>query len=204
MTTAIRFIIVLGLICLFMGGGVAVLYGTFQDRIAQKEAAALQEALGQVLPETAEAPELVAGSLDDGDYVFVARDESGTAVGYAAEGGAQGYSSVVRALVGTEADGRTIRRVVVLSQQETPGLGANVSLTRSKWTLWEKIGRMATGSAEDEPRENAFLDKFPGRTADRLGEVDAITAATITSDAVKAATVEALGRIAEAAANPSR
>lgn len=197
MKTAIRFVIVLGLICLVMGGGVAVLYATFTDRIARQEAEQFDVALRQVLP--AGDVQRVAGSPQQADDVYKATDAEGN-VFYAARGEAKGYSSTVKVLVGIRADDRTLHRVIVLDQQETPGLGANVSLTRSTWTLWEKIGR-AVGLIESrglEPFENPFLDAFSGRTADRLEKIDAMTAATITSDAVKSGVRQAARRITDA------
>ena len=188
MKQAIRFVIVLGSICLIMGSGVAIIYGGFKDKIARKERLQFESLLLQVLPtgQGFSAPEALPNAGD----VFVVKDSAGQPAAYAAEGAAQGYSSKVRVLVGAGADQQlTIRKVVIISQQETPGLGANISETRSRWTLWQKIGHELglSGEGEIEQRYNKFLDQFDGKTIKRLDEVDAITAATITSDAVKAA-----------------
>lgn len=193
MRTAVRFVVVLGLICLAMGGGVAVLYATFKERIEVKEQEQIRLALREVLPEGRVEP--MPGSAEKthtGWTVYRATaDDDGEALGYAAHGRAQGYSSTVKVLVGVAPDVRTIRRVVVLDQQETPGLGANVSVSESSYTLWQKIG--VQPASEPERRFNRFLDQFAAdaegnpRTVDALAGIDAMTAATITSDAVKTA-----------------
>ena len=203
MKQAIRFVVILGSICLIMGSGVAIIYAGFRDEIARKERLQFESLLLQVLPtgEGFSAPEPLPKAGD----VFVVKDSAGKPAAYAAEGAAQGYSSKVRVLVGAGADQQlTIRKVVVISQQETPGLGANISETRSKWTLWQKIGHELglSGEGQIEQRYNKFLDQFEGKTIKQLDEVDAITAATITSDAVKAAVRLAVERIRQAIQAP--
>lgn len=194
MRKIIQFIIVLGLICLFMGSGVAGLYTALKPRIDAKERKQFEQTLQQVLPEETDSFEEIG---DTG--VYVATDAEGDRVGYAARGGAQGYSSEVRVLVGTRADATlTIYRVRVLSQMETPGLGANVGQTTSEWTLWEKIGHTVGGDDAVEKRTNPFLSTFRQKTVDELGDIDAMTAATITSNATKQAVREAVGRIRSA------
>jgi electron transport complex protein RnfG len=118
MKQAIRFVIILGSICLIMGSGVAIIYAGFKDEIARKERLQFESLLLQVLPtgEGFSAPEPLPNAGD----VFVVKDSAGKPAAYAAEGAAQGYSSKVRVLVGAGADQEwTIRNVVVISQQET-------------------------------------------------------------------------------------
>ena len=110
-------------------------------------------------------------------------------------------------------DALSIRKVAVLAQQETPGLGTKIADSRSSWTLWEKIH--LARPAGDEELINDFMDQFsadkrnkkgrPPLTAAELDTVDAITAATITSNAVKNGVRDAVERIraARAAAKPS-
>ena len=187
MNTAIRFMIVLSVICVVMGGGVAIVYAIFQEPIREKRVEQYQATLKELFPQMAGSKVLAGQETEDfADDVTQVLSADGTVLGYAAQGHKQGYSSDVKVLVGFAVDGRTVQRVAILEQQETPGLGTNAALTRSKWTLWKKLWSTASGSAEVEPMENAFLDQFNNRTAQQFKEVDAITAATITSDAVKA------------------
>ena len=192
-----KFVVILSVACLVIGGGVAALYGVFCERIEQRELAIKEQAIQDVCPEGASVdPEHpVAGVPMAADAVYAARDSAGGTVAYVAQGEAQGYSSVIKVMVGVRAEDLAIIRVVVLSQQETPGLGATVGETRSTWTLWQKL----FGSSEAEQWVNAFLDQFTGKQAQEFPQIHSITAATITSNATKRAVEQALERIREAA-----
>jgi len=169
MKQAVRFVLILGIICLVMGSGVAMIYAHFKDTLAARDEAQRSALRLQVLPggQGYAAPEPVPGAAD----VFVVKRDDGTPAAYAAEGAAQGYSSTVRVMVGMAADEHlTLRKVVVLSQQETPGLGAKIEKpdTFSK----QFIGKSATspiGVAKGKPAGN---------------QVQAITGATVSSEAV--------------------
>ena len=187
MKTAIRFVVILGVICLVMGGGVAVLYATFEQQIAEKKAQQIEAARRAVLPPG--RVEQVPGSPDVSRSV----DDQGKVLGYAAPGEEKGYSSTVKILVGFKPDGQTIHKVAVIDQMETPGLGANVNLTQSSYTLWQKVRLQPT--REPEVSRNAFLDQFVDRNTQQLNEVDAIPAATITSNAVKNGVRQAADRV---------
>jgi len=109
-----------------------------------------------------------------GQYGILA---DGVQVGRAFMARKTGYGGAIDVLVGLETEG-TLRGIRVISQQETPGLGAKIT-------------------------EPAFLDQFSGLSVDELalrqhgGAVDAITGATISSstlvDAVKEVLLEQLG-----------
>jgi electron transport complex protein RnfG len=194
--TLVKFTVILGLICLLMGGGVAVLYGVWRDQIAERERAATQAAMLAVAPEGAEVDTAtpIAGSPGDSAAVYAARDPSGKTVGYVAGGGAQGYGGVVRVIVGAKATDLQIVAVVVVSHTETPGLGAHVAEHLSTYTLWQKL----FGADEAERFISPFLDRFRGKRRNEIPDIQAITAATITSNATKAAVAQALDRIRDA------
>jgi RnfABCDGE-type electron transport complex G subunit len=195
MKQAFRFVLILGVICLVMGSGVAMIYAHFKDTLAARDEQQRAALRLQVLP--GGPGYLPAEPLTGDPDVFVVKRADGTPAAYAAEGAAQGYSSTVRVMVGMNADEHlTLRKVVVLSQQETPGLGANISETKSTYNLWQKIG--VQPSNEPEATYNDFMDQFAAKSAEQLAEVDAMTAATITSNAVKAAVRQAVGRVRQA------
>ena len=85
---------------------------------------------------------------------------------------AVGYGGPIDILVGLEQD-NTLRGIEVISQKETPGLGAKIT-------------------------EAAFLHQFAGQAGETLaltkdgGTIDAITGATISSSAVVEAVKEAI------------
>jgi RnfABCDGE-type electron transport complex G subunit len=198
----LKFVVILALVCIVMGSGVAGLYGLWRGRIADREAAAQREAIQAVAPEgtTVDVAAPVAGEAGTPPAVYAARDAAGEAVAYVAAGAAQGYASIVRVMVGATPtpDGLAIHDVVVTAQAETPGLGAQVAEQRSTHTLWQKL----FGAEEPEQVFNPFLDRFEGKTARAVPDVQAITAATVTSNATKEAVQQALARIRETMEKP--
>jgi RnfABCDGE-type electron transport complex G subunit len=204
----VKFVVILSVACLVIGGGVAALYGLYRGDIERRELQIKREAIDAVCPEGASVdPEHpIAGVPMAADAVYAARDSTGRTVAYVAQGEAQGYSSVIKVMVGVRlvrrspkgeggAEDFAVIRVVVLSQQETPGLGATVGETRSTYTLWQKL----FGSSESEQWVNAFLDQFTGKQTQEFPQIHSITAATITSNATKRAVEQALERIRDAA-----
>jgi RnfABCDGE-type electron transport complex G subunit len=194
-----KFVVILSVACLVIGGGVAALYGVFRGDIERRDLRIKEQAIQDVCPEGAsvdpQAP--IAGAPMAADAVYAARDSAGRTVAYVAQGEAQGYSSLLKVMVGVRAEDLAVLRVVVLSQQETPGLGATVAEQKSNFTLWEKLfGPSKAGKTEQ--LINPFLDQFPGKKPEQFGQVQAITAATITSNATKRAVEQAVQRIRDA------
>ena len=102
------------------------------------------------------------------------RQKEGVLVGAAVEcSNSTGYGGEIRIIVGFEADG-TIRDYRVLKHQETPGLGAKMD----EWFRTEKNNQNIIGKS---PIRNKLQVKQDS------GDIDAITAATITSRAFLAA-----------------
>ena len=90
---------------------------------------------------------------------------------------ASGYGGTVKLLVGFDIAEKQVTGIKILSQAETPGLGANCANT---WFAERYMGKSA---AED-------LAVVKVETTDP-GEVQAITAATITSNGVTAGVIAA-------------
>jgi RnfABCDGE-type electron transport complex G subunit len=196
----LRFIIVLGLCCVVMGGGVAVLYAIFKEDLLKRDNETKEEAILAVCPAGAtvviEKP--LSGKPFGADAVYVAKTADGQPAAYIAGGAAPGYSGLVEVVISVSAKDRQIGRIVVVRQSETPGLGATVAETKSTWTLWDKL----LGGGQAERLINPFLDQFPGRKPDQFKDIHAITAATITSNATKRAAAQAYDRIREVVDKP--
>lgn len=118
--------------------------------------------------------------IESSGDVFVGRDASGVVSGYAAEGvDAGGYGGDIKLMVGFGADRKSVVRYITLFAAETPGLG------------------MKLNSPE-------FSGQFSGKDGSSLkvskegGEIEAITAATITSSAVCRAVENAQKKVASA------
>ena len=145
------------------------------SKIEEAKAAAAKRALAQVLPEfdTTERSEHTADELT---IVAHKATKGGEVVGYAIETSTKsGFSGLIRMMVGFDVEGR-ILNVNVLEQNETPGLGAKMT-----------------------EEGNPLLVSIQGKEASKInltvkkdgGDVDALTAATISSRAYAEAVARA-------------
>ena len=150
-----------------------------KEQIEKIAAITRENAAKAVMPATVakvEKRELRQG--DTTEDMYVGLDESGKAIAYAVPGKSEkGYGGTVKLMVGLTPD-RKVVSYRKLEANETPGLGA----------------KLATPE---------FSGQFGGRSALGLkvkkdgGDVEAITAATITSRAVCAAIADAASKLPE-------
>ena len=166
--TLINMFVALFVICVVSGGVLGVVYNATKDPIAAAETAKKTEAIKNVLPEFNELKEtMVMSALEDVEIPFyLAYDADNNFIGAAVETFTnKGFSGNISLMVGILADG-TLKNISVLQHAETPGLGSKMT-------------------------EPTFKDQFNGKKADSFnikvkkdgGDVDAITAATISSRA---------------------
>jgi len=137
--------------------------GRIEDQKAQKQ----QKAIMDVLPQKGEGAQ-IAEPEKVGDVVIYRATKDGKEIGAAVEVSEMGFGGAQKLMVGFDAEGKIVD-YAVLEHQETPGLG-------DKIVFWFKNA--------EKPGQNIL-----GREAKNLtvskdgGEVDAITAATISSRA---------------------
>ena len=161
-------VLVLGLVCLACS---AVLGGAYVITKAPIEAAAAaktQAAVAQVLPHF-ESLEYNADA-----HYYTAKDGEAV-VGYAIESTVVGFGGPLSLMVGVTVDG-VVYNTSVLSHSETPGLGAKCSTDAKFMDQWRGF----------DPAVKKLSVKKDG------GDVDAITASTITSRAYTLAVENAL------------
>ena len=154
-------------ICLVCSALLAGVYALTAEPIAAAAAAKNEAAIKQVLPDAAVTiEEERTVEMDGVTYTYnLAYDEPGNTVGCAINVSSLGFGGPISVKVGFDANG-VIWDTKVLSQSETPGLGAKCV-------------------------EPAFSDQFKGFDPAQKklsvkkdgGDVDAITASTITSRA---------------------
>ena len=211
----LRFSFVLGIIAVVTAFGVSGVYQVTRTRIEQKEKVAFDNALKAIFPEATAFAPLAAGNPAEGekpaawDQKGVARAmKDSTLLGYLAVGEKQGYSSKIKVLVACEPSG-AVKEVRVLYAAETPGLGERAKEVKSEQTLWQVIGE-SVGLAEKKPANGLaipwFQAQFAGKTLDKLvvvkgqtaENIQAITAATVTSRAVTGAVKSAVEEIQKA------
>ena len=154
-------------ICLVCSALLAGVYALTAEPIAAAAAAKNESAIKEVLPEAAVAiEEERTVELDGTAYTYnLAYDEQGNTVGCAINVSSLGFGGPIMIKVGFNADG-IIWNTKVLSQAETPGLGAKCT-----------EAAFADQFRLFNPAEKVLAVKKDG------GDVDAITASTITSRA---------------------
>ncbi|NLL01141.1 MAG: FMN-binding protein [Clostridiales bacterium] len=106
------------------------------------------------------------GAIDvaDSEGIVSAReitDDSGAVTAYSVVSEARGFApKPITWEIVFENDAKTIREVKVVSHAETPGYGANME-------------------------EASYLDKYKGISATETSEIDGISGATVTTDAIR-------------------
>ena len=145
------------------------------EPIAKAKAAAVQAALAEVLPEF-DATEKSEHEADELLIIAHKATKGGEVVDYAIESATKnGFSGLVRLMVGFDTKG-TILNVNVLEQAETPGLGAKMT---------EEGNPLLASIQGKEAAQTKLTVKKDG------GDVDALTAATISSRAYTEAVARA-------------
>ncbi len=138
-----------------------------QEKISQNEVEKEKSSRMVVLPEASSFGEVTA--LDNGITYCVATNASGAEVGYVFTTGAKGYGGTVSVMVGIDNNG-SIKGIEILSHSETPGLGANATSDSFKSRFEGKSGELTVNKNSNDGQN-----------------IQAITAATITSKAVVSA-----------------
>ena len=142
----------------------------------------VNEITAEPIKETAKANEMAAvksvmpagvETVEAAGEIFVGKNAQGEAIGYAAKGKDDGgYGGEIILMVGFERDKKTLVCYKALAASETPGLGMKLNTSE-------------------------FAGQFNGKDATALklkkkgGDIEAITAATITSKAVLKAIADA-------------
>ena len=154
-------------ICLVCSGLLAAVYALTAEPIAAAAAAKNEAAIKEVLPETAvKIEEERTVEFEGASYAYnLAYDELGNVVGCAINVAPVGFGGPIAIKVGFDVNG-VIWNTKVLSQAETPGLGAKCVEPA-----------FADQFRQFNPAEKKLAVKKDG------GDVDAITASTITSRA---------------------
>ena len=161
---------VLFIICVAVSAALAGTNLVTQDRIGQLAAENAEASRKIVLP-AAETFE----SQQDGAYYT--GEAGGELVGYVFETGASGYGGTVSVMTGISSEG-DITGVVILSHEETPGLGANAE----KPEFLEQFLQPA-------PEGGISVVKYQTPAE---GQIEAMTGATVTSTAVTSAVNQAI------------
>jgi len=161
----------LAAVCLVCSGLLAFTYALTFDPISEARMAKTNASVARVLPEFQSDPVPGTVELDGVKYDYYRAEGSG----YAIMVSSNGFGGPLNLMVGIREDG-SVHNTVVLSHSETPGLGAKCQ------------------------SDERFISQFRGwNTAEKNlmvrkdgGDVDAITASTITSRAYTLAVATAV------------
>ena len=169
-------VLVLTLVCLGASAAVAVVYAVTKDPIAAANVAKTNKAIEEVVPEfdtnpSEEVLNIVADlqNPSETNKEYVAK-KGGEIVGYAVESTTKkGFGGPFSILVGFTPDGK-VYNTSVLSHAETPGLGAKITDKGSHFITQWKGKNLTDGSVNLAVKKDG-------------GDIDAITASTISSRA---------------------
>ena len=165
----------LGIIGIVAGGLLGGMYAITKEPIATAEKRQLTASIAEVAPPFDNSPEddRDTVSVRGRDFVVYPAMENGKLAGAAVLGTTmEGFSGEVVVLCGFEADG-TVRDYRVIRQGETPGLGAKM----------EEWFHDPTGARSVIGKNPGVVSFYVTKDKDKNGEIDGITAATISSRA---------------------
>lgn len=155
MREILRYGLTLSLICMTASASLAVVNALTKPKIIAQSRTEEQKGLKEVMPE-GEIFEPVKIGSEAVYYKVYAQGNKFIGVAFKASG--KGYSSSIESIAGMTKEGR-ITAIKILSQNETPGLGARIA-------------------------ENNFLGRFIGWDAQGAKGIQAIAGATVSSRAV--------------------
>ncbi len=190
--SSLRMLVTLGSAGALAGLLIVVVYNITLGPIEAHKAEVLRRAVSEVLNGPAayetlyatpqavfEAPP-AAGAEGDAEKIYVGLDANGRATGVAVKAAAAGFQDVITLLYGFDPSTGKLLGMKVLESKETPGLGDKIE------------------------KDLAFVAQFQGatpplaavkRASGALGEIDAITGATISSRTVVRIINESLARL---------
>ncbi len=177
-STFLNMALTLFIVTLLSSTGVGGIYESTKEPIAQAAFAKKTRAIELVVPAFDNSPldEKHVIKIDGDELVFYPAKKDGVLVGTAVETFTdKGFGGRVKLMVGLLPDG-SIKDIVVIEHKETPGLGDKMEAKKSSFT---------------KQFQGKNLSDFKLAVKKDGGDVDAITAATISSrafcDAVKRA-----------------
>jgi len=155
MREMVRYGIILAVICTVAAGLLAGVNSLTKPKIIAQAQAEEEASLREVIPGGINFQAVKSGS----DIIYYkVHDKEGKLIAVAFKASGKGYSSQIETMVGMTTDGEIIT-IKILNQNETPGLGSRVA-----------------GSD--------FTGRFSKKNIHGLSQVQAITGATISSQAV--------------------
>jgi RnfABCDGE-type electron transport complex G subunit len=173
MNLSSRMILVLTSVGLISGGFLAGVGTLTKERIVINKQKEIENAISLVVPGTSSSQ--IIYEKDD-LAVYKEKDEQGKDIGFALLTSGVGFQDKITLMIGTDMTLTKIRRLTILEQRETPGLGAKITDQEDFLRFWE----------DKDATQALTLRKPPVESPEDLSptEVNAITGATISSEKV--------------------
>jgi electron transport complex protein RnfG len=169
----VRMVVVLTVVGLLSGSFLATVGILTKDRIALNKQREIQEAIIAVVPGTEMSEKL----FEEKDLsIYGGKDPEGNLIGYGILASGIGFQDKISFMLGTNTSLTTIKKLKIIEQKETPGLGAKIEEEDVFLKFWEN----------KDCSEPLTLRKPAVQTAEELGatEINTITGATISSESV--------------------
>lgn len=175
----LNMVLALGCICLVCSALLGLVNNVTAEPIAAANLAKTNNAIKAVVPEFDNVPSEDSWDVEvDGkQYKVYPATYQGKVMGYAIEVLPTGFGGTIDMLVGFDAETGKIYNTSVISHSETPGLGAKITETGE--------GSFRAQFDGMDPAATKFMVRKDG------GDIDAITASTITSRAFTSGVAEA-------------
>lgn len=174
-STLPNMVLSLGIVTAGAGAILGAVYQATKEPIERQQAEQQVMAIRQVAPPFDNDPEAESAviQIDGLPFTVYPAHENGILTGAAVKGSSMnGFAGEIVVMCGFNADG-TVRDYRVLSQAETPGLG-------SKMEMWFRDPKGARSVLGKNPEQTPF---YVTKDAANRGQIDGITAATISSRA---------------------
>lgn len=161
-------VLVLALVCFGASAAVAVVYAVTKEPIEVATAEKTNKAIKEVVPAFDNEPSKDVLEVN-GNKVYVAKNQD-VIIGYAIESTSKkGFGGNVKIMVGFLPTGE-VYNTSVISHSETPGLGAKITDSKSHFITQWNNKNLTDGSVKVAVTKDG-------------GDIDAITASTISSRA---------------------
>jgi len=183
------------------GFAIALVFQATAGQIERNRAALLEEAVGQVLPGTAttngyaiDEHTVTAVAVDQAEFI-TGYDDNGTLIGVAIPASIMGYQDTIRMLFGYDPSREVLTGFAVLASRETPGLGSKIgtdpaflaSLTGLDLRLaGSTLANEITLATRGDARESWQIDGITGATISSNAVIQAINAAAPRLVAIRA------------------
>jgi len=164
---SIQMVLVLSIVGMISGASLVGIYKYTQPRIEQNKKEEIRRAIFEVIPQ-AKSYKTIAKK---GKLIYQGLDSSGNLVGYAFTGEGAGYQGTIEIMIGMDSHLEKVTGIQILESVETPGLGAKIT---------SKAFRNQFKALLVSP----LIELIKGKKTEKPNQIQAITGATISSQAV--------------------